>query len=84
MKYNITIKKRASKALEKLPDGDYQKVRDAIRRLGENPRPSGGKKLTGREGWRIRVGVYRVIYIIKDSQLNILVIDVGHRSHIYR
>lgn len=84
MKYNINIKKRASKALEKLPDGDYQKVRDAIRRLAENPRPSGCKKLTGREGWRIRLGVYRVIYIIKDSQLKILVIDVGHRSHIYR
>ncbi len=48
MKYNITIKKRASKSLAKLPDGDYQKVRDAIRDLAENPRPSGCKKLTGR------------------------------------
>ncbi len=84
MTYSITIKKRASKILEKLPDGDYQKIRDAIRYLAENPRPSGCKKLTGREGWRIRVGVYRVIYIINDSQLKILVVDVGHRSRIYR
>lgn len=84
MKYNINIKKRASKVLENLPDGDYQKVRDAIRELGENPRPSGCLKLTGREGWRIRVGVYRVIYTINDSELKIVVIDVGHRRHIYR
>ncbi len=84
MKYNITIKKRASKTLEKLPDGDYQKVRDAIRKLGENPRPSGCIKLTGRDGWRIRIGVYRVIYTINDSELKIVVIDVGHRRDIYR
>lgn len=84
MKYNITIKKRASKSLAKLPDGDYQKVRDGIRDLAENPRPFGCKKLTGRESWRIRIGVYRVIYTINDSQLKIVVIDVGHRRDIYR
>ena len=48
MKYNISIKKRALKALEKLPNKDYQKVRDAIRELGENPRLSGCLKLTER------------------------------------
>ena len=58
MKYNISIKKRALKALEKLPNKDYQKVRDAIRELGDNPRPSGCLKLTGRDGWRIYIGVY--------------------------
>ncbi|MEN9520368.1 MAG: hypothetical protein RLZZ381_2956 [Cyanobacteriota bacterium] len=41
MSYSINIKKRAAKTLAKLPDRDYQKIRDTIRELGENPRPSG-------------------------------------------
>jgi mRNA interferase RelE/StbE len=84
MKYNINIKKRASKALENLSNVDYQRVRDAIRELATTPRPSGCLKLTGRNAWRIRVGVYRIIYTINDSQLIILVIDIGHRRDIYR
>jgi mRNA interferase RelE/StbE len=67
MSYTITIKKRASKALENLSQDGYQKVRDGIRALAENPRPPGCLKLTGREGWRIRIGVYRIIYGIDGT-----------------
>ncbi|MGI0479328.1 type II toxin-antitoxin system RelE family toxin [Geminocystis sp. CENA526] len=84
MNYNINIKKRASKVLESLSNVDYQRVRDAIRELAKTPRPSGCLKLTGRNAWRIRVGVYRIIYTINDSQLTIVVIDIGHRRDIYR
>ncbi len=42
------------------------------------------KKLTGREGWRIRVGQYRVIYEIEDVIRVVTVLDVGHRRDIYR
>lgn len=48
-----------------------------------NPRPQGHKKLKGREGYRIRVGDYRIIYNIFDAQLLIEVIDLGHRKDIY-
>ena len=58
MSYKITIKRHAAKALGSLPNKDYQKVRDTIRKLAKNPRPQGCLKLTGRNGWRIRVGVY--------------------------
>ena len=84
MSYEITIKRRAVKALANLPNKDYQKVRDTIRELAENPRPQGCLKLTGREGWRIRVGVYRVIYGISDQQKKVIVLDIGHRRDIYR
>ena len=84
MSYTITIKKRASKALENIPQDSYQKVRDGIRALAENPRPTGCLKLTGREGWRIRIGVYRIIYAIDDSAKKIIVLDIGHRKDIYR
>ena len=50
MSYSINIKKRAAKSLANLPDRYYQRIRDNIRELGENPRPSGCLKLTGREG----------------------------------
>jgi mRNA interferase RelE/StbE len=84
MNYSISIKKRAAKALNNLPDGDYQRVRDAIRELAPNPRPSGCLELAGREGWRIRIGVYRVIYQISDREQKIIVLDIGHRRDIYR
>ena len=84
MSYTITIKKRASKALENLSQDGYQKVRDGIRALAENPRPPGCLKLTGREGWRIRIGVYRIIYGIDDSAKKVIVQDIGHRKDIYR
>ncbi len=84
MIYEITIKRRAAKALANLPNKDYQKVRNTIRKLAENPRPQGCLKLTGRDGWRIRVRVYRVIYGINDEEKKVIVLDIGHRRDIYR
>jgi len=55
----------------------------AIENLAKNPRPQGYKKLKGREGYRIRVGNYRIIYEIFDEILLIDVIDLGHRKDIY-
>ena len=84
MSYSIRILRRAQKALARLPKRDYERVRDAIRALAENPRPSGARKLRDREGWRIRVGVYRVIYEIDDADRVVTVLDIGHRGDIYR
>ena len=47
-------------------------------------RPTGCLKLIGRDGWRIRVGVYRVIYQIDDQEKKIVILDFGHRRDIYR
>lgn len=63
MTYRVEILRRAARALSKLPERDYERVRDAVRALSADPRPPGCKKLVGRDGWRIRVGRYRVIYI---------------------
>jgi mRNA interferase RelE/StbE len=84
MIYEIEIERSALKALEKLPLKDRNKVINTIERLASNPRPAGAKKLTGRDGWRIRIGDYRVIYEIKDRICYILVLDIGHRKEIYR
>ncbi len=50
MSYELLILRRAQKELSVLPKADYERVRDAIAALAENPRPSGCKKLIGREG----------------------------------
>lgn len=84
MKYSIKITRSAQKDLAKLPIKDYKKAIREINCLSENPRPKGCKKLSGRDGWRIRIGDFRVIYNIIDSELIVLVIDVGHRREIYR
>ena len=84
MSYDISILRRAQKSLAKLPQQDYQRIINAIYNLASDPRPTGCKKLRNRPAWRIRVGVYRVIYEINDNKLVITVINVGHRREIYR
>ncbi|MBI3733889.1 MAG: type II toxin-antitoxin system RelE/ParE family toxin [Chloroflexi bacterium] len=84
MTYQVLILRRAQKELASLPTEGFQAVRDAIRALGNRPRPVGCLKLTAREGWRIRVGQYRVIYEINDSAQAVIVLHIGHRRDVYR
>ena len=83
MSYRVTILRRAAKALAKLPPKDYERMRDAIRALGRDPRPAGCRKLVGRDGWRVRVGRYRVVYEVDDEVHVVAVLDVGHRKDVY-
>ncbi len=83
MSYEVLILRRAQKELADLPKADYERVRDAVVALTENPRPAGCKKLVGREGWRIRSGDYRVIYEIDDTQQKVTVLHIGHRRDVY-
>lgn len=84
MSYAVFILRRAQKELAGLPREVYLQVRDAIRELSQEPRPIGCKKLVGREGWRIRIGDYRVIYQINDEQQTVTVLHIGHRRDVYR
>jgi mRNA interferase RelE/StbE len=84
MKYSLFILPRAQKELAQLGSAPYVRVRDAIRELVQNPRPLGCLKLTGREGWRLRVGDFRVVYEIDDKQQTVTVLHIGHRRDVYR
>ena len=84
MVYQILIKPAARKELAKLDDDARQRVAEAISRLAIDPRPNGARKLKGRDGYRVRVGDYRVLYTIADQVLQILVVQVGHRREVYR
>ena len=83
MSYEVFILRRAQKELAGLPKTDYERMLEAIMALAENPRPAGCKKLTGREGWRIRSGDYRAIYEIDDAQERVTVLHVGNRRDVY-
>lgn len=82
MSYSLFILRRAQRELAELPADSFARARDAIRTLAQDPRPPGCIKLTAREGWRIRIGEYRVIYEIDDKQRTVTVLHVGHRRDV--
>jgi mRNA interferase RelE/StbE len=82
--YALFIERRAQRSLLRIVARDRDRITVAIRGLADEPRPHGVKKLSGRNGWRIRIGDYRVLYEIHDDRLVILVVDIGHRGEIYR
>ena len=84
MTYKLLIEKRAQRALGKISQPHRDRIISAIRSLAEYPRPSGVKKLSGRDAWRIRIGSYRVLYEIYDDKLVVLVVDIGDRRDVYR
>ncbi len=84
MKYQILFERKAVKQLTGISQVDVSKIKENIRLLGENPRPSGYIKLKGEEAYRIRIGVYRVIYEIIDNLLIVKIIAVAHRKEVYK
>ena len=83
-KYKITFKKSVSKDLKSVPKSDVKKILLKVDSLAVNPRREGAVKLSGQEMYRIRHGLYRIIYEIRDSELVIQVIKIGHRSDVYK
>ncbi|MFH1093405.1 MAG: type II toxin-antitoxin system RelE/ParE family toxin [Candidatus Omnitrophota bacterium] len=80
----MLIKKSAAKELEKIPTRDLKKIVERIQSLADNPRPPGSQKPSQSELYRVRQGTYRIVYEIKDKELIIHVIKIGHRREIYR
>lgn len=83
-RYKVLLSKKAQKSLDKLPDAVADHLFDEILLLENEPRPFGYKKLKGRDAFRIRVGNYRIIYEIFETELLIDIIDLGHRKDIYQ
>ncbi|MFK7969914.1 MAG: type II toxin-antitoxin system RelE/ParE family toxin [Bacteroidia bacterium] len=81
--YELRIERKAQKKLAKISEPYYSKIKEAILGLADDPRPKGYIKLKNREGYRIRVSNYRIIYEIFDDVLLIDVIAIGHRKDIY-
>jgi mRNA interferase RelE/StbE len=82
--YELVFKKSVAKDLRRLPQQDVLRILERIRSLAEDPRPLGCEKLSTLERYRIRVGIYRVIYEIQDRILTVLIVKIAHRSGAYR
>lgn len=82
--YNVEFSANVRKDFRKIPNADAGKILGKIHDLEEDPRPSGSKKLKGEELYRIRVGVYRVVYEIEDERLVVFIVRVKHRKEAYR
>ena len=82
--YKIELRRRAQRALDRLPKTDFHAVIEAITELAKIPRPRGVEKVKSTGLWRIRQGDYRIIYAIDDNQQIIIIVRVGHRREIYR
>lgn len=84
MTYRVEVTRSAVKALRRVNPADAARLRGAIAMLAEDPRPPASRPLRGRDGWRLRVGDYRVLFTIRDDVLLIVVVAVAHRSAAYR
>ncbi len=85
MTYRLQSYSSVEADLAAIRQPDQAKVREAIRSLADQPRPSGASKLAGyADVYRIRVGQYRVAYKIHDRELIVLVVAAAERGSIYR
>lgn len=82
--YKLVVKKSVAKDLRSIPKRDVQRIMKRIAALADDPRPPGCEKLSGQERYRVRQGIYRIVYEIMDKTLVVTVVKVGHRRHIYR
>jgi mRNA interferase RelE/StbE len=82
--YRLEVSHTAHRQIRRLPAQTQERVNKAIARLAENPRPPGAKKLTAREGYRVRVGDYRVLYQVDDEAKVVTIYRVMARGDVYR
>lgn len=80
----ILITKSASKQLLKIPHKQRLKIEEKIEQLVNLPASPQSRKLSGRPGWRLRIGDYRVLYFIDKKKKSITVLSVQHRKNAYR
>lgn len=81
--YSVTFKKSVAKDLRAIPNQDVKRILQRIESLAVDPRGEGCVKLSSLERYRVRQGVYRIIYEIHDDRLVVHIVKVGHRSSVY-
>ncbi len=82
--FEVIFKRSVAKDLRQIPKKDIAKILKRIEGLRAEPRPPGVEKLSGQEKYRIRQGVYRILYEIRNNELIVVVVKIGHRRDVYR
>lgn len=82
--HRLEVSHTAHRQIRRLPAQTQDRVNKVIARLAENPRPPGAKKLTARDGYRVRVGDYRILYQIDEGARVVIIYRVMPRGDVYR
>jgi mRNA interferase RelE/StbE len=84
MSYRLILQRSAEREWHGLPPDVEARVTAALLRLREEPRPRGVRKLADGIGFRLRVGDYRILYVVDDGARKVVVYAIGHRRDVYR
>jgi mRNA interferase RelE/StbE len=82
--YAVNIRASAEREMASLPKTAFRALSKKILDLESNPRPQRCKKLSGRQEYRVRVGDYRVLYVVDDAAKTVEIVAVGDRKDVYR
>ena len=82
--YKILVRLSVMKDFNRIPKKDLKRIMKRIESLANDPRPPGHEKLSGQERYRIRQGNYRIVYSVRDEDLTVWIVKVGHRRDVYR
>lgn len=82
--YTVRYTATALKSLRRMPRNTADLITRKIDELAGDPSNARNvKKLKGRDGYRLRVGDWRVVYVLEDGVLVLIVIDIGPRGGVY-
>jgi mRNA interferase RelE/StbE len=82
--YRVALTASAERELHRLSAKVVARIMPRLERLATAPRPPGCKKLKGGDHeWRIRVGDYRIVYVIDDTARTVDVTRIAHRREVY-
>ena len=82
--YKVYFKESVEKDFKTIPKNNLRRLLQRIEMLARDPRPASHEKLTGQDRYRVRQGLYRIVYSIQDRELIVWVVKVGHRKDVYR
>ena len=83
-KFEVIFKQSVAKDLRQIPKKDVTRILNRIKALSIEPRPPGVEKLSGQDKYRVRQGAYRVLYEVRNNELIVVVVKIGHRRDVYK
>lgn len=84
MSWRVDLARDARKELARLPRAMQKRIARVLVSLENDPFPAGCKKLKNRDGWRVRVGDYRILYFADKAAREVVVGVIAHRRDAYR
>lgn len=83
-RYELVFRKSVARDLRDVPKKDVARILKCFNSIAQDPRGPRCEKLSGQDRYRVRQGIYRIIYEIQDDVLVVTVVKVGHRREVYR